>query len=91
MSCRRVLDEKVARLHLGKLGAKLTTLTAEQADYIGIPVEGTLQTGFLSLLRISKNVNGKGTSLAGPLYLLYGRKFCLTIDSQEEPCADQGH
>ncbi len=34
------LDEKVARLHLGKLGAKLTTLTAEQADYIGIPVEG---------------------------------------------------
>lgn len=34
------LDEKVARLHLGKLGAKLTTLTAEQADYIGVPVEG---------------------------------------------------
>lgn len=34
------LDEKVARLHLGKLGAKLTTLTAEQAAYIGIPVEG---------------------------------------------------
>jgi adenosylhomocysteinase len=34
------LDEKVARLHLGALGAKLTTLTAEQADYIGKPVEG---------------------------------------------------
>jgi adenosylhomocysteinase len=34
------LDEKVARLHLGKLGAKLTTLTAEQAAYIGVPVEG---------------------------------------------------
>jgi adenosylhomocysteinase len=34
------LDEKVARLHLGKLGAKLTTLTAEQADYIGVPVQG---------------------------------------------------
>jgi len=34
------LDEKVARLHLGKLGAKLTTLSKEQSDYIGIPVEG---------------------------------------------------
>ncbi len=34
------LDEKVARLHLGKLGARLTTLTRQQADYIGVPVEG---------------------------------------------------
>ncbi len=34
------LDEKVARLHLGKIGAHLTTLTAEQAEYIGVPVEG---------------------------------------------------
>jgi len=34
------LDEKVARLHLGKLGVRLTELTESQADYIGIPVEG---------------------------------------------------
>jgi adenosylhomocysteinase len=34
------LDEKVARLHLDALGAKLTTLRAEQAAYIGVPVEG---------------------------------------------------
>ncbi len=34
------LDEKVARLHLGKLGARLTTLTPKQADYIGVPVAG---------------------------------------------------
>jgi adenosylhomocysteinase len=34
------LDEEVARLHLGKIGVKLTTLTQEQADYIGVPVEG---------------------------------------------------
>ncbi|RKR90389.1 adenosylhomocysteinase [Micromonospora pisi] len=34
------LDEKVARLHLGALGAKLTELTKEQAAYLGIPVEG---------------------------------------------------
>jgi adenosylhomocysteinase len=36
----RHLDEKVARLHLGKLGAKLTQLTDKQAAYIGVPVEG---------------------------------------------------
>ncbi|ABW09579.1 adenosylhomocysteinase [Parafrankia sp. EAN1pec] len=34
------LDEKVARLHLDALGVKLTTLTKQQADYIGVPVEG---------------------------------------------------
>jgi len=34
------LDEEVARLHLGKLGVKLTKLTQTQADYLGIPVEG---------------------------------------------------
>lgn len=34
------LDEKVAALHLDKLGAKLTKLSQEQADYIGVPVEG---------------------------------------------------
>jgi adenosylhomocysteinase len=34
------LDEKVARLHLDALGIRLTTLTKEQADYIGVPVEG---------------------------------------------------
>ena len=34
------LDEKVARLHLDKLGAKLTTLKKDQADYISVPVEG---------------------------------------------------
>jgi adenosylhomocysteinase len=34
------LDEKVARLHLEKLGVRLTKLTKEQADYIGVPVEG---------------------------------------------------
>ncbi|RBP36084.1 adenosylhomocysteinase [Roseimicrobium gellanilyticum] len=34
------LDEEVARLHLGKIGVKLTVLTQEQADYIGVPVEG---------------------------------------------------
>ena len=34
------LDEKVARLHLARVGAKLTTLTKEQAEYLDMPVEG---------------------------------------------------
>ena len=34
------LDEKVARLHLEKIGVKLSTLTKEQSEYLGIPVEG---------------------------------------------------
>jgi adenosylhomocysteinase len=34
------LDEEVARLHLGALGAKLTKLSEEQAAYIGVPIEG---------------------------------------------------
>jgi adenosylhomocysteinase len=34
------LDEKVARLHLQKIGARLTTLTQEQSDYLGLPIEG---------------------------------------------------
>ncbi|AYO96625.1 adenosylhomocysteinase [Xanthomonas axonopodis] len=34
------LDEEVARLHLEKIGVKLTTLTKDQADYLGVPVEG---------------------------------------------------
>ncbi|MDD6088055.1 MAG: adenosylhomocysteinase [Desulfovibrionaceae bacterium] len=36
----KTLDEEVARLHLGRLGAKLTTLSDEQAKYLGVPVEG---------------------------------------------------
>jgi adenosylhomocysteinase len=38
------LDEKVARLHLGKLGAKLTKLTAEQAEYIGVSIDGPFKS-----------------------------------------------
>jgi adenosylhomocysteinase len=34
------LDEQVARLHLDHLGVKLTTLSQDQADYIGVPVDG---------------------------------------------------
>jgi adenosylhomocysteinase len=34
------LDEEVARLHLEKIGVKLTRLSQKQADYIGVPVDG---------------------------------------------------
>jgi adenosylhomocysteinase len=40
------LDEEVARLHLDKLGAKLTKLTQEQADYLGVPVEGPFKPDY---------------------------------------------
>ncbi|MEG0025210.1 MAG: adenosylhomocysteinase [Akkermansia sp.] len=36
----KILDEEVARLHLNKIGCKLTVLAQDQADYIGVPVEG---------------------------------------------------
>jgi adenosylhomocysteinase len=40
------LDEMVARLHLDRIGAKLTTLRQEQADYIGVPVEGPYKADY---------------------------------------------
>jgi|UniRef100_A0A7S4M4L0 adenosylhomocysteinase len=40
----KILDEEVARLHLDKLGAHLTTLSKEQADYVNLPVEGPYKT-----------------------------------------------
>lgn len=40
------LDEEVARLHLGKLGAKLTKLSQKQADYIDVPVEGPFKAPY---------------------------------------------
>jgi len=42
----KILDEKVARLHLGKLGVKLTPLSKEQAEYLGVPVEGPFKSEF---------------------------------------------
>ena len=42
----KILDEKVARLHLDKLGVHLTKLTKEQADYIGVSVEGPYKPDF---------------------------------------------
>jgi len=41
----KILDEKVARLHLKKIGANLTALSQKQADYINVPVEGPYKPG----------------------------------------------
>jgi adenosylhomocysteinase len=40
------LDEKVARLHLDKLGVKLTTLSAKQAEYLGISINGPYKPNY---------------------------------------------
>ena len=45
------LDEKVARLHLAKIGVKLTKLRKDQADYIGVKPEGPFKSGSLPVLR----------------------------------------
>ena len=58
------LDEEVARLHLEKLGVKLTKLTPEQADDIGVPSRRPLQTGTLSLL------TGERPSATGQVLIL---------------------
>jgi adenosylhomocysteinase len=42
----KILDEEVARLHLDKLGVKLTKLTKKQADYLGISVDGPYKPEF---------------------------------------------
>lgn len=42
----KYLDEEVARLHLGKLGVKLTKLTPKQADYIGVTVDGPFKPDY---------------------------------------------
>lgn len=42
----KYLDEEVARLHLGRIGAKLTKLTKKQADYIGVPQKGPYKADF---------------------------------------------
>ena len=48
------LDEKVARLHLGKLGVRLTELSSEQAAYIGVPAGRPVQVGTLQILISAK-------------------------------------
>ncbi|MFN4099653.1 MAG: adenosylhomocysteinase, partial [Pararhodobacter sp.] len=40
----KALDEKVARLHLAKIGAKLTELRKDQADYIGVAIDGPFKS-----------------------------------------------
>jgi adenosylhomocysteinase len=42
----KALDEKVAQLHLGQLGVKLTRLTPSQAKYLGVPVEGPFKPSY---------------------------------------------
>ena len=46
----KTLDEKVARLHLAKIGVKLTELRKDQADYIGVPQAGSVQERSLPVL-----------------------------------------
>ncbi len=87
------LDEKVARLHLGALGVKLTILTAEQADYIGVPVERPLQARHLPLLSAASAQRGGGDHRPAGRHHL-GGAHVRRVDVQRgdpRPVARAGH
>ena len=58
------LDEKVAALHLAKVGAKLTRLTSAQAEYIGMPVSGPFKCASRHIMPTRRWII---TSIAAPL------------------------
>ena len=60
----KTLDEKVARLHLAKIGVKLTELRKDQADYIGVPQAGPVQERSLPVLSGSPRLGGRPHRLA---------------------------
>ena len=62
----KYLDEKVAMLHLGKLGVELETLTPEQADYIGVPVKGPLSRITTGIKKYYYNLKLKGLEISSP-------------------------
>ena len=51
------LDEEVARLHLGKIGVKLTKLSRKQADYIGVPLEGPYKPEHYRVLAAQRGIS----------------------------------
>ncbi len=53
------LDEKVAKLHLGKIGVKLTVMTPEQSAYLSVPDPRPVQARTLPLLRLRRRLGGK--------------------------------
>ena len=62
------LDEEVARLHLEKIGVKLTTLTKQQADYLGCAGGRSVQAGSLPVLSVSQLRKSRPVSFAGPAF-----------------------
>ena len=61
------LDEKVARLHLDHLGVRLTRLSKEQADYIGVPAEGPYKPNYYRVLSLAASARGaKGPQRGQP-------------------------
>jgi hypothetical protein len=58
------LDEEVARSHLGQLGIKLTTMSTEQADYLGLPQNGPYKPDHYVCLPLD-SIGSKLTSFRG--------------------------
>ena len=83
------LDEEVARLHLDHLGVKLTKLTKEQADYLGVPAGRTLQAGTLPVLTLVRNRrSGRSAGLQPCLPAGAALKDCATYCycARSSPC-----
>ena len=75
------LDEEVARLHLDKLGVKLTELTQAQSEYIGVPIEGTLQAHLLPLLSRGGRIGFQASrrrETSSTIHVLQRLPACLT-------------
>jgi len=70
------LDEEVARLHLGRLGAKLGKLTKEQADYLGISTEGPFKPDHCRRVRMANIAQTNNVLQA--MILTRGREMILT-------------
>jgi len=72
MCCLKKLDEEVARLHLEKLGVKLTKLSDQQSDYIGVPGRGAVQAPTTIATRMLRALLGERLS---PRVLTIARGF----------------
>jgi hypothetical protein len=76
------LDEKVASLHLDKLGVKLTAFSAAQARYLGPPPAGPAQTRALPLLGRSPRGTSASTDLSGYSDMkMSGSRDVITADT----------
>jgi adenosylhomocysteinase len=70
----KALDEEVARLHLQKIGVKLTKLTEKQAEYLGVPIEGPYKSEHYRYSRLSSRAEGRERAPLSDAHIEIGRR-----------------